>query len=104
MRRRTWWGRTRESLILSDTSAYPRRPKTKEPGPRRATEETRRRADIAADVCVWLHERCQWALGNADQRWDPGNTLDHCGRRTVRYRTRAVSPESKGYTTLPKPV
>ncbi len=44
---RTWCGRTRESFILSDTSAYPRRPKTKEPGARRATEETRRRADIA---------------------------------------------------------
>lgn len=48
--KRTWCGRTRESFILSDTSAYPRRPKTKEPGARRATEETRRRADIAAGV------------------------------------------------------
>jgi len=69
MRRRTWCGRTRESFILSDTSAYPRRPKTKEPGARRATEETRRRADIAADG--WLHERCQWDLGNSGPKMRP---------------------------------
>jgi hypothetical protein len=43
---RTSYGRTRESLILSEASAYPRRPKTEERGARRATEEARRRADI----------------------------------------------------------
>ena len=41
-------GRTRESLILSVASAYPRRPKIEERGARRATEETRRSADIIA--------------------------------------------------------
>jgi hypothetical protein len=45
----TWCGRTRESFILSDTAAYPRRPNTKELGARRATEETRR---SAADIFV----------------------------------------------------
>ena len=48
---RTSWGSTRESLILSDTSAYPRRPKEAATGARRAAAslevETRdRRADM----------------------------------------------------------
>ena len=45
--KRTWWGRTRDKLILSAASAYPLLPSAKVLGALRAAEVTRRSADIS---------------------------------------------------------
>lgn len=53
--RRTWWGRTKDRLILSAASAYPRRPRVRDLGARRLADARRRRADMVdRDVVVVL--------------------------------------------------